>query len=222
MAPKQKPLPLPPQSVPREPVYKVWPPKIENLGALDLVGLEKGRVQCAIASAAAQLKIDIARLTEEAAARLFVDLGGEQGPLAFADWVAALDAEAEKFCSKNRDSILEEGRKSRDLNHCRVGWRDLPAALEPLPDFDESGNDKHLKDVRAWLREQMNEKYELGSLIELKLSWRKKEMLKAFEDRDVSLSKLKKAGYTVREEKENFYLDPSTETLQSQSAEKPK
>ena len=226
MAPKasQPALPLPPVDVPRQPVYKVWPPRIESLEALDLLMAELSRLEALEQRIAAELKANAAQLTQEAADRLSISLGDEE-PMPLADWRSALQAAAEKFCAKNRDALLEEGRKSRDLNHGRFGWRDQPAALEPLPDFPETGNDKILKGLLANLRKALAELADFADggarFVDVKVTWRKKELLKAYEDQDLPLAILRKTGFAIREEEEKFFITPAAAGVASQSAEKP-
>jgi hypothetical protein len=220
MAPKQKALPLAPQSAHRAPVYQVWPPKIENLEALDLAAVEKRRVECAIEHETTQLEIEINRLKAEAAARLQVDLGKGIAPIPFADWLAAIDKEAERFCDKNRRKLLQGDLKSREINHCEFGWANQPPGIAPLDGFDEKGNEKQLESEKVNARCSLTK--ELADLIEVKLSWRKRNILKAFDDKKVPRRILVKTGFEPREVKEVFYLDTSKGLLQSQSAEKPK
>jgi hypothetical protein len=231
MAPRQKPLPLPPANVPRQPVYQVWPPRVESLASLDLVLAELGRVAALQQHEAALLDAEVAALTAKTAQRLLIELPGRtpdddyKGPIPLADWVPALEEVAQKFCDKHRDNILEDGRKSRDLNHGRFGWRDQAAALEPLPDFDEKGNKKLLKDLLGDLRKALKKLADFADggarFVDVELKWRKKELLAAHQDDDLPLSILKKTGFTIREESEKFFLTPAANEVESQSAETP-
>lgn len=222
MARKQKSLPLAPPNAgaPRKPVFPVWPPKIKNLEALDLAAVEKRRVECAIEHEATQLEIAINRLKAEAAARLHVDFGEGVGLIPFADCLAAIDKEAERFCSDNRAALLGDAKKSREINHCEFGWANQTPGLEPLEGFEKEGNEKLLESEKVNARCSLSK--ELADLIEVKLTWRKRNILKAFDDKKVQRRILVKTGFQPREVKEIFYLDTSKGLLQSQSAEKPK
>ena len=217
-------LPLPAVDVPREPIYQVWPPRVESREALDLLVAEIIRVDALVDHARADLKQEVARITNNAAADLAITFDGNEMPLA--DWRAKLVAAAEKFCDRNREKLLEDGRKSFDTNHGRAGWQDSKPALEPLPDFDEDGNDKILKGLLKELRLHLQKTAEFADggarYVEVKLSWRKKELLKAHSDEELSLAILRKTGFTVREETEEFYVKALPGELASQSAEKPK
>lgn len=220
----QKPLPLNPAQIPRQPVYQVWPPKVKSLQSLDLVMAELARVAALTQHEGAMLDIEVGRLTKESENRLTVEIG-DQDPMPMADWIAALEEAAKEFCTEHRESLLDEGRKSRDLNHGRFGWRDSPAGLEPLGDFDDKGNQKLLTSLLADLRKALKNLADFADggarFVDVKLSWRKKELLAAHLDQDLPLSVLKKTGFTICEETENFYITPGENAMQSQSAEKP-
>jgi Bacteriophage Mu Gam like protein len=229
MAPSraQTSLPLPPVEIPRKPVYEVWPPRVESAESLDLLAAEIARVDALVAHIAALLKEAKSRLTTDAAASLIIEIEGVNEPLTLEDWRAKLEAAAEKYATKHREELLEPGRKSFDTNHARFGWKDAPPALEPLPDFDEDGNDKILKGLLKDLRQHLQKAADFADggarFVEVKLEWRKKELLKAHADGELPLPILKKTGFTIREEMEEFYVKPQTAAdLKSQSAEKPK
>jgi len=213
--------------IPRRPVYFVWPPRVEHRESLDLLGAEIARIDALVAHVGARLKADRARLTSAAAADLIVEVEGAKEPLTLEDWRAKLEAAAEKFATKNRAELLEAGRKSFDTNHARFGWKDSRAALEPLPDFDEDGNDKILKALLKELRAHLQKTADFADggarFVEVKLSWRKDELLKAHADGELTTAILKKTGFTIRDETEEFYVKPQEQRdLKSQSAEKPK
>lgn len=227
---KQSALPLPPVEIPRQPIYTVWPPRVESRESLDLLVAEVARVDALEARLDADAKDDVARIKTEAAQRMFVNIDAGDGkgfPLPLADWRAKLVAAAEKFADKHRAELLEDGRKCFDLNHGRVGWEDSRPALEPLPDFDEEGNDKILKKLLKELREALQNVADFtdggARFVDVKLKWRKKELLAAHEDQDLPLAILKKTSFTIREEREEFYIrPPKNGDVASQSAEKPK
>ncbi|MFZ1009696.1 MAG: hypothetical protein WAN65_22850 [Candidatus Sulfotelmatobacter sp.] len=226
-SPAQSTLPLPAPEIPRKPVYAVWPPRVESREAFDQLVAEIARVDALEAHTALRVKEEKDRLTSEAAAALTIEIEGASEPLTLEDWRAKLLAAAEKFATKHRDELLAEGRKSFDTNHARAGWKDSRPALQPLEDFDEDGNDKILKAILKQLRLHLQKVAEFADggarFVEVKLSWRKKELLSAHKDEELPLSILKKTGFTVREEFEEFYVNPQTTAdLKSQSAEKPK
>jgi hypothetical protein len=230
MAPSknQPALPLPLPEIPRQPVYTVWPPRVESRESLDLLAAEIARVDALAERIAADAKEEIAAARNRAIERLKIEIEGrkEEQPLNLVDWRAALVAAGEKFCDRNRAALLEDGRKSLDLNHARAGWRDSPAGLEPLPDFDDDGNQKILKALLADLRKDLQKHADFADggarFVDVKLAWRKKELLSAFNDQELSAAVLRKTGFAIRDEEENFYIEPRTGDVASQSAEKPK
>jgi hypothetical protein len=214
-----------PTPVSPQPLYNVWPPRVESREDLDLVTAEIVRCDAFEKCEGSQLKDDIARITREAEGRLEVALPGAQEPIGLADWRAELLKAAEKYVRKRRQELLEDGRKSLDLNHARAGFRDDPPALAPLPDFDEDGNDKILKqllkDLRLHLQETADFTDGAAGFVEIKVSWRKRELLKAYSDQLLKLPVLKKTGFTVTEESEEFYVKELPKAdLKSQSRKK--
>lgn len=228
MAPSSQPAPaLPVPDVPREPVYAVWPPKVESREALDLLVAEIVRCDALEVQVAARTKNETARLKIDAASSLTVQIEGAGEPLTIEDWRARLEEAAEKFAVKHRDELLAEGRKSFDLNHGRVGWRDMPAELEPLADFDDKGNQKILKELLKDLREHLRKIATFAPdgarFVDVKLSWRKEDLLKAADDGDITLALLKKTGFGLPEKTETFYVkELPAANVKSQSATKPK
>lgn len=205
-------------------VYSLWPPRIESDEALDLATTEVACIDAHADRVKADTKDAIARVQRHSLERLEVTVGtGDQGKtLTAAEWRAALLEAIEKYCNRHRDELLEDGRKSFDKNMARCGWRDDPPGLDPLPDFDDAGNEKLLADVTVELRKKLSSISKFGPYLEVEVSWRKKELLRAHLERELTLTLLKKAGFTVREAHETFYVTPRTNDVASQSAGKRK
>jgi uncharacterized protein with ATP-grasp and redox domains len=206
-----------PEMVDAECLFAVWPPKVESLDELDQVLAELGRLERLESTAQTELQAKIAELTAEVA--LVVELEGSDEPVSFADWRAKLEDAAKKFANKRREEILDEGRKSRELNHGKFGWKDSKAGLEPLADFESDGNPKILDGILVDIRKSMQKLADFvqggARFVECKLSWRKTDLFKAFKDQDITLSVLKKAGFEPREVTEEFYLKPEAKKVES-------
>src|SRR5579864_7558221 len=99
-----------------KPVYGVWPPRVESLESLDLLLAELARLDALEKRVQADTAEKVAAITQAAQLRLLIEVGDE-GPVPLADWRMQLETAAEKFATKNRDNLLEEGKQSRELNH---------------------------------------------------------------------------------------------------------
>ena len=222
----QPPLPLPPLSIPRSPVYSVWPARVESRESLDLIVAEIARLDALAERVKADTKDEVGELQRRATERLLVPVEGRpEGRMPLADRRAELVAAAKTFCDKHRDELLEDGCKSFDVTFGRLGWRDAPPGLEPLPGFDEDGNQKILKELLADLRKALQRLADFADggsrFVDIEVAWRKKELLSAHLDQELPLSILRKTGFTIRDEEEKFYVTPKTNDVASQSAERP-
>lgn len=223
-----------------------WPPKIESTEGLDRVLAELCRIQRVTVATRAKLERDVAALTMAAEQTLAVETMGGQFP--FADWEPALRAEAEKYCDKHRDELLPEGRKSLKLNHGTIGWENEPEHLEAAEEFPDAGNTEALDLLLRRLRELMVllsqdrdlesdsrpldeclDKFALAikkigasQFVEIKTSWRKKDLLRAFVEAEIKKPMLARAGFEFVEVAEEFYIREGKGLLASQSKAKKK
>jgi hypothetical protein len=223
----QKSLPLPPPNTSRRAVYDLHPPRVESLESLGLLLAEIARVDAIANTVKARTAEQLAAVALTAGEQLTVELPGIPAPLNFADWRNALVEAAEKFCDKHREEILEDGRKSRDLTHGRVGWELEKQKLEPLDDFDEHGNPRIPEETLAELRQHLNKISELARFLDVKVTWRKAELVKAFTDQEIGLRELRRAGFipaydSPKERGEDFYLKTFIGEAKSEPAERPK
>jgi len=222
----QKKLPLPPPNTSRLPVYDIFPARVMSRESLGLVLAELARLEAVEAQIQAEAKLKLDAAAEVAAREMCVTLPRSPKAVSFADWRQILKEAAQKFCDENRAELLKEGRKSEDFTHGRIGWQDEKLGLVPLDDFDDHGNpripDKLLGQLRAHLQEIATFTSGGARFIDVKVAWRKSELLKAFKDQDISLSVLAKAGFELNfdpteEPPEEFYIKtfigtPTSET----------
>jgi len=200
-------------------LFPVWPPKVESVDELDQVLAELGRMERVQKRTAAWLEAKVATLTTAAAADLVVTFEGEASPLSFADWTVKLEEAAQKYADKHRSEILDDGRKSRKLNHGKFGWKESGELLEALEDFTDAGNPKILDGLLKLLRQSLLKLADFvtggARFVEVKLSWRKKDLLKAYQDQDIGLPVLRKAGFEVQESVDEFYLKSEAGDVES-------
>ena len=219
----QKKLPLPPPNLSPQPVYGLYPARVESEESLGLVLAEMARLK-AIAD---RLVIDVKERQDainlEASGKLVVVLENAEQPITFADRVEELEAAAGKFCRRNRETLIEEGRKSRDFTHGRVGFEWDDPGIDPLDDFDSDGNLRIPEEVLGELREFLNkERPDLARFLDVKVSWRKSALSKAFIDKEIGLGILRRAGFQPHERVEEFYVKLFVGKPVSASAEKAK
>jgi hypothetical protein len=197
------------------PVIEV--PVIASLAELDEALAELGRMDAVEAEIAALVSQSSEKLISENAARLMVEVDGKS--IAFADRRKGLETAAETFCKSNRANILEEGRKSRELNHGKFGWRDTKAGLDELADFDDKGNPELLDDLLELIREFLAEQedtLDFSRYVDIKLTWSKTELLADAKKKVIQPRTLARTGFVVRPKGEKFYVEPKSETVESQ------
>ena len=224
-----------------------WPLPIESVDDLDRVLSELSRIQRVTVATRAKLDREIAALTVAAEKTLAVDTTWG-GSLPFADWESALRAAAEKYCDKHRNELLPEGRKSLKLNHGTIGWENEPEHLAAAEEFPDSGNDEFLNLFIRRLRELLvflddyetdadhsisNELFaavgqvqaaakKIGAsrFVEIKMSWRKKDLLRAFVEAEIRKPMLARAGFDFVDVAEEFYIREGNGLLASNSKAK--
>ena len=192
-------------------------PPITSLAELDQALAAMGRMDATEAEINAQAAQAAAEIIKQNESRLFVDVAGV--PVAFADYRAALETAAEKFCAANRANIVEAGRKSRELNHGKFGWRGTKEGLLPLADFDEKGNPELLEELLGSLREKLaseNDTLDFTRYVDIKLAWSKSELLSDFQKRIIQPRTLARTGFTLKPKGEEFFAEPKVESIESQ------
>lgn len=195
----------------RRPVYDVYPPRIESIDSLNLALAELCRIDCFEKRMSARIDEAAARIREEGADSMTVAVGDEE-ELPLAKWRGQLEAAIEKYAVKHRDELLEEGKKSREFNHATLGWRKQKPSLKPIGDFTTVGNPKHLDMIVAVLRTALAACSDLvgaiaARFIDVKVSYRKMELLKAVKDKDLTAAELRKAGFELDDEGESFFIE---------------
>ncbi|MDE2101862.1 MAG: host-nuclease inhibitor Gam family protein [Patescibacteria group bacterium] len=200
-------------------LFSVWPPKISSLEELDQVLAELGRMERVGSRVNDELASAVAACTSLANGKLVVQPGDALVPIPFAAWKEQLETAAEKWATRNREEILLEGRKSRKLNHGKFGFREAGGDLVAIEDFPDSGNPKILDGLLKLLRQSLLKLANFvdggARFIEVKLSWRKKDLLKAYNDQEVTLSVVRKAGFEVSDEFDKFFLTPDSKAVES-------
>ncbi|HEY2252489.1 MAG TPA: hypothetical protein VGH74_15555 [Planctomycetaceae bacterium] len=203
-------------------LFPHWPPVVSSIEELDQVLSELARVARVEAQSAAAVDAKITALKNEAAADLVVHLTGSRGQehmVIFADWKMGLETAAEGFAKDWRPQLLLDGQKSRDLNHGTFGWRQSPAGLDALEGMPPAGDNTILKKILTALRAALVRlaSFAVGGerFIDVKLSWRKKELLTAFQDGFITRATLKKTGFQLREATDVFFLKPDVDKVES-------
>lgn len=208
----------------RRPVYDLFPPRIESIESLELALAELCRIDALEKHLAARVDDAIARERQAGAELMVVDVG-EKEALAIAEWRSQLEAAIEKYAKRNKDELLEEGKKSREFNHATLKWTKQKPSLKPLGDFTAAGNPKPLDKVITFLREALGRCADLvgafaARFLDVKVAYRKTELLKAMRDKELTAAELRKIGYELDEGEDAFSIELKIDEVASTGAAK--
>lgn len=156
-------------------------------------------------------------------AKLYLQIDGEE--VSIADRRSALVSALEAFATANRLALLDtSGKKSVDLNHGTIGWRQQPGRLEPVDGLPNAGNPKILDKIHEALCATLKGLHMLGlglglaSFIKCQISWNRKALLDGLENKQFSKADLKRIGFVAIEGDDKFYASPKKQDLSSHPA----
>lgn len=205
----------------RKPVYDLYPPKIESDESLELALAEFCRVDAVEKQVKARTSDATARIRQEYAESLVVSVGKEK-ELPLADWKESLEKAIEKYAKRNKARWIEDGKKSRDFNHGTIGWRKGKPSVQPIGDFTSAGDPGPLDQVIELIRKAMTACAKMvGALrarfIDVKVGYRKAELLKAIKDKELDPEELAKIGFEYQNGEDTFFIDPKIDDVSSPS-----
>lgn len=201
----------------QKPVFTVWPPRIRSIESLELALAELGRIDAFGQFVDAKASQAALKVREEYRDGLLVTIG-EKKEMPLAEWKAALEAAIEESATEFRDNWLDDGKKSREFVHGTIGWRNRRPALDPMEGFTAAGKPAPLDFIVEFLRGALRKCSELvgataARFIDVKVAYRKADILKAFNDGELSRADLKKIGFEPRGGGETFFIDLKAEQL---------
>lgn len=175
-----------------------------------------GDLKNAETKANAELDQALTKVRDEHAGKFKVELlSGELVPIE--DVQKQLVTQIETYCNKHRKKLLTGEKKSVDLNHGVIGWRKAKDAVIDLPmtDDDKAKGLLHkcLSVMLAYLGTLTLKlgKLPISSLVSVKVTWCKGDILKAFDAKQVTAAALAKQGLEVTRGRDEFYCEPKSE-----------
>lgn len=205
---------------PRNPLYVVYPPRFESLEALDLGFAELARLEALEKHVRHRIDERILALTKEAQEELAVILNDKDGKplrLTAADWRKMIEEAAEEFCTKRRRNFLEDGKKSRELNHATFGWRSQKPRLE-----GELGDLAPILSAIVKLVEKATGYIsKLAGFLRIKIEWDRAAILKGMVSGSMPAAIRERIGGEVINPPDKFYIELKTFGVESQPAESP-
>jgi hypothetical protein len=196
---------------------------IGSLAGLEAALAELAWMDARQKSSRAKLDADTIALTDRYAAGLVIYVA-KGDPVKFDDRRAALEESAEEFCVANRRALLQDGLKSRDVNHGRFGWRNTKPAIVTLKNPGNS--------VAAWWDKLVDVLLELlaqcaglpgksAAFISPKPTVNRTKLLEAYEAGRITRAELARLGYKPLPAGEAFFLEPVASCLESSAAGTP-
>jgi phage host-nuclease inhibitor protein Gam len=193
-------------------------PAISSLDEADRTLAELGRLDALEAKASADCDRLIAQAKERCAAALVVEVDGVE--VAIATRRDQLRDGLRVWADANRADLLEDGKKSRKLNHGEIGWRMQRDKLGAVPGGTIAGNATVLDQVIAHLQRACDrfKLFAAGTLrfIKIQVSFDRTALLSAHARGEVSAKELKAAGYELVAGDDEFYATPAKVDLASQ------
>lgn len=188
-------------------------PEIESLDDVDAALVELAWINARESTLQADCEARVAQIQTDAQDRMYLEVEGHV--LSFADRRAHLDQAVRVFCETNKTEILSDsGKKSRDLTHGTIGWRQTQLKIAPAPGTDTkrvlSLIDKAVeltKSIVSLLGRLKLFGLPLGSLIELKPSLSLTKAKDAYKQQKLTAANLKKLGLVAIEPHDEFYLE---------------
>lgn len=165
---------------------------------------------------------ELGLVREKFANQFTIVVDGQQ--VAIKDRCEQLETAVEDFATEHRETILEAGKKSVDINHGRIGWRNGQRKLVACGTPKAFGETLDL--LVAALRRTLKRftlLFAIGDaqFFNVQLTMNKEAMLIAFERDEISAAELKKVGLAVEEAGEKFYLTVKAQDIASQTAQTP-
>ena len=159
----------------------------------------------------------VAAERQAAAEKMQLLIGAEHVP--FADRRKALIAAIEEFVTPNREALIEEGKKSRELNHGTIGFRQRKATLAAVEGGEPAGNAKILDGIIRFCLAAL-EKFTLFSagcihFVTIQCKFDRTAILKAAQAKQVTAAELRRVGFTVRPAEDEFFAEPKALAVSS-------
>lgn len=189
---------------------------IESVEQLDAALAVVGDLDAAKACANANLDQALAAVRDEHNRNFMCEL--DSGELIPIDEVRGqLVGQIEKYATKHRKELLTGDKKSVELNHGTIGWRKQKDKVEDI-DLPEEEQAKGLlarclkavANVATTLTLKLG-KVLLTDLVQVKVTWSKPDVLKAFNEGKLTAAQLKKQGLEVVRGEDQFHCEPKSE-----------
>lgn len=125
------------------------------------------------------------------------------------------------YCEEHRDQLLVDGKKSIELTHGKIGWRKGKDEVAELPQTEAEAAKGVLVYVLGVCQTALHglkkifTKLPLLDVIRIDIKWDKQQLLKRFDDKQITDSQLTKAGLSITRGVDKFYCEPKTEAVTS-------
>lgn len=189
---------------------------IESTEELDAALAVLGELDALVAVANANLDQAIAAVRTEHEANFQATLdSGEQLPIS--ELRENLVGCIERYCEKHRKRLLTGDKKSLDLSHGVIGWRKKrDAVVDLVQSEEEKGKGLLAKAHKLMLAALAAIKLMLGkvtvaSCMKVDLKWDRAQLLKAFNDKQITKAALAKQGLKVERGEDEFYCEAKSE-----------
>jgi len=203
-------------------------PKINSDADLNRALGEIGYLEAVEAERQAELKAEIARISEEAQAKCVVAMPRGKKQLPISEYLQTLRETAAEYCESKRGQLLEGDKKSREFTHGVIGWKDEKAKIDFCDGYSTSKVEKLLDTLAPGgilkkIRKLLDSIFFVGTrpvalVAEPKLSLSKTNVKKAYEADKLKDDHLEAIGLKYVEATEKFYLKPNQVSLRSEAA----
>ena len=172
---------------------------IASLEAADQVLAELGQLEAKQKELTAEYKAAEIKLKKEFEPRHKITRSGVE--MTIADRMKQLRQALTEWANANRDRVLDDKKKSRDLNHGTLGWKKTVRKLMPVAGGSESGNAGILEAIVGFLNKAL-ESYSLfkaGCLrfVKVQVHFDREALFAAHQKNELSDEELKTAGFDV-------------------------
>jgi len=185
-------------------------PQITSRQELDDALAELSAIDTRKRKLAAELKKSIEHAKNGCEALQLVKVG--RSTVSFSDRSKELQAAVEAYCNAHRDELLEAGKKSLELTHATISWRQLPKSIGFVDGVDEAAvlakfEQRSLsKIVRACLATIAWISTNLGQFLSVSFSLDKKRILQGVTDGTITDEDLAEAGLVISGGDDKFGL----------------
>lgn len=155
---------------------------------------------------------DLETIKAKHATRMVMEVGGEQ--VALLDRRAALVDALEAYCTKAREALLSEDKKSREFTHGSIGWRKTPAKIDYREGSDRAsflrildGACQLVKKITAIVEKAFPlRRLPASTFVDVKIDLSRVRTKKAVEDGTVNERELKALGLEYLPGDDEFYI----------------